>query len=107
MEEGYRIPDISEFVQGFKYEYRSYKKGDKTWGLMFLDRDDNRETKWSYAENDMWDKRKVWWDREPKLVELTDENGISWSYMECKQFDLSPPHFRKEDLEQGLIRVKI
>ena len=72
----YRIPDISEFKQGFEFEYldkRDYK-------FVIIDFSNNckikEETPYHVEE---WLANKVTWKRDPKERFEFEEEGINWN----------------------------
>lgn len=98
MEEGYRIPDISEFKQGFEFELRH----DYKFGL--LDLATNELT--NEVRSSVWSDCKVWWMHEPNEMVTEEIDGYKISVTGAT-LNFGKPFDEKSFLEQGLIRVKI
>ena len=88
MENEYRIPLIEEFKQGFKFELLIVKKGQSIGGFTTL-LDEPPFRKNYYAENDIWEERVVFWDKEPETI-TTIKDGVSITYTEDPLMDWHP-----------------
>lgn len=97
--EGYRVPTIDEFVQGFEFEIA------KDLEFLILDFSDNTKSK-SLGKFRIWEPAKVWWKGDLKnRIIFTDDEGFNWNLPSpnifCKPFD------EQSMIDQKLVRVKI
>jgi hypothetical protein len=104
MKQEYYIPDISEFVQGFKYEQLVKKKGDFL-GRAHIGFDKGEDI---YADEDIWVEKEVWWDREPQMkTSIINDEGVILKWMEDPIFDGWPTNDEIQKLiNEGKIRAK-
>lgn len=102
MEEGFRIPDISEFKQGFKFQRLVNHKGN--WNIWdFSSKNRCESNPFNYNE---WIDCQVWWDREPKLITSELDEGVVITYMEHPE-DLRPIYNLDKEINNGNIRVML
>lgn len=97
IEEGYRIPTIDEFVQGFKFELRK----DYSFGFITLGKGYEKVKDYS-----IWTECEVWWKSEEKWITQSYEDGTKFT-MSGSTNNFFKPFDEKSFLDQGLIRVKI
>lgn len=101
MEEGYRVPTIDEFVEGFEYE----DAHDMRWDIVdFTEPANTIKGEWQR----IWHKKTV-----PNLDPISypytikNEDGTTWTFMNSPGiYDEDPLSYIKVRLEQGLIRTK-
>lgn len=110
----YRIPEVEEFVQGFKFEKLIHRKGCKLGMIGIIDFGKESIFKESIfkevvAEEDKWVGMEVWWDRESEPIKIEFENIIYEGY-DCPEFD-KPNWATQEGIQKEIedcnIRVEI
>lgn len=104
----YYTPDITEFVQGFKFEKLKRKSGEKIGSIIYINSIDVPEIN-IVSEHDVWIEITVFWKREPEMKTIVYDNGMSLSYMEYPEWDWYP--WNKDSyiidlIKNGKIRAK-
>ena len=106
----YYTPDISEFVQGFKFERLDGIAGEKIGSIMYLNIKYNKSHgKDVYRDEDQWTQFTVFWKREPEMKTILYENGASFTYKEYPEWDWHPwvkEGYIEELIKDGKIRAK-
>jgi hypothetical protein len=102
----YRVPSISEFKQGFKFEVLRAKKGDHAGSAIKFDfsKDWTHTRTDVYHDEDKWQEITVWWDREPEMKTVGNT-----TYKELPEWDWQPwvrEGYIEGLLKEGKIRVK-
>ncbi len=96
MEEGYRVPKLEEFVQGFEFEVGN----DYQW--IYINSDKLPEPKYR-----VWRPAKVWWKANPKeMITEKTENGNIFIYSGYLN-NFFKPFDEQSFIDQELVRVKI
>lgn len=102
----YRIPDISEFKQGFKFQILRNKKGDHLAGIHYSDPEyDKEHGKELFWEEDNWVDVEVWWDRKPGVRTVGH-----FTFKEFPQYDWLPwikPGYIEKLIEEGKVRCNL
>ena len=101
MEEGYRLPTIDEFIQGFEFEYSS----EHRWGMIYFHEDGTSSMKQGEPYI-IWHKAKVHWKQTDWVTEEYSDGQTVTMSPETYNL-LSEPFNIQSWLDQGLIRVKI
>ncbi len=104
MEQGYRVPKLEEFVQGFEFEVANII------GIMLLDFSGKQQDQ-IYPYKKIWSKSKVTWKGDSS--EIITEKFLDDSGQECKLMykgafrNLFQPFDEQSYIDQELVRVKI
>jgi len=105
----YYIPDISQFVQEFKFERLGVVKGEKIGSILYLDKEYNdKYGKDIFQEEDLWVEFTVFWKREPEFKTI-EHGDISITYKEFPEWDWDPwvrENYIQDLLKEGKIRAK-
>ena len=102
MEEGYRVPRLEEFVQGFEFE----KANDYSFGILDMSEGGNFIS--SSEKSRIWSPMKVWWKHNPyeRIIEPLDNEGNTIEYS-GEFLNFFAPFNEQSFIEQELVRVKI
>lgn len=116
MEEGYRIPTIEEFVQGFEFEVAKDNKyvwmdtvDDNGKIIKETDEESRKRFKEKMDASPLirtWRPSKVWWKRDPHEIITREVDGITYSYPGAIN-NIYKPFDEQSFIDQGLVRVKI
>lgn len=100
MEDGYRIPRLEEFIQGFEFEVAI----DYKFGHIDFSTDPAIGDFTSYRE---WKPCKVWWKHDPnEFIAETDGEGNKLTII-GSAINFFKPFDEEAYIEQELVRVKI
>lgn len=103
MEEGYRVPRLEEFVQGFEFEVAK----DTRFFILDLSAGADNSAQFNQPFTRHWLSGKVWWKHPPenriieRSIDGTTLNISGYMVNFFKPFD------EAEYIRQGLVRVKI
>ena len=98
MEEGYRVPRLEEFVQGFEFEVKHTSR----YAIIDLTTGES-----SFGEPyHFWTEGKVWWMKESKMVTTESEEGFKVTYNQAMD-NFFKPFDEQGYIDQELVRVKI
>ena len=97
MEKGYRVPDIKEFVQGFKFQKLETIKS----GFII-------EGKTTWSESTYWFNIEVWWKHNPteQITSVFNGNTITTTGSFVNFFSPYSDKILKKLIKEGKIRTK-
>lgn len=103
MEEGYRIPAIDEFIQGFEFEVVDWTVPT---GIFFFNPKMGHLEHFKFQENKVWKPMQVTWMNDPN-ADVIEKIGDFTIHTKGSVLNFFQPFDVESYLKQGLIRVKI